>query len=135
MPLDLKVLTLLGEGRLVGATWPRPDFVESGYNLLQRIYMNLVTEPGDVEDDPEWGAGIRSAMLGIPGQQIERARQVAAAVLTKCKLDLQQSLSSDPAERLVDLRLEDVEYSTDIVSWFVTATVVSETSVTTLRAG
>jgi hypothetical protein len=132
MPLDAKVLTIVGE-QLIGATWPEPDFVEGSYNLLQRIFMNLVTEPGDVADDPEWGAGLRSTMFPIPGQQVERARQAAAAVLTKCRLDLQTNLSSDPAERLVDLRLESLSYDQNQGAWLIAATVISETSVTTLN--
>lgn len=135
MPLDLKVLSVTGSGRLVGATWPRPDFIEGNYNLIQRIYMNLVTEQGDVEDDPEWGSGLRSALLVIPGQHVDRARQVASAVLTKCRLDLQSNPSTDPDERLVDLRLESIEFSTDIVSWIMTCTVVTEAGTTTLRVG
>jgi len=102
--------------------------VAGAYNLVQRIYMNLVTEPGSVEDDPEWGAGLRSSMFPIPGNQPDRARQVASAVLTKCRLDLQSNYSSDPAERLVDLRLEDIYYDPDVAGWRMSATVVSETT-------
>jgi hypothetical protein len=131
MPLDVKVLALSGN-RLVGATWPNPAQVEGTYNLIQRIYMNLVTEPGSVEDDPEYGAGLRSSMFPIPGNLPDRARQVASAVLTKCRLDLQSNNSPDPAERLVDLRLEDIYYDPDVAGWRLSVTVVSEATQLTI---
>jgi hypothetical protein len=131
MPEDAKVITLVND-RIIGATWPNPDLVSGTYNLVQRIYMNLLTEPGDVDDDPEWGAGVSSALRAVPGQQVERARQVASAVLTKCRLDLQSNNSSDPAERLVDLRLESVEHDAINSAWLLTATVISETTITTI---
>ena len=127
MPLDVKVLSLSGD-RFVGCTWPNPSPVAGTYNLVQRIYMNLVTEPGSVEDDPEWGAGLRSSMFPIPGNQVDRARQVAAAVLTKCRLDLQSYQSPDPAERLVDLRLDEIYFDSDVAGWRMSVTVVSETT-------
>jgi hypothetical protein len=127
MPLDMKVLALVGD-QFVASTWPNPAEVSGTYNLIQHIYMNLLTEPGEVEDDPEWGSGLRGALLPIPGQNLDQAKQAAAAVLTKCRADLQSNFSSDPAERLVDLRLQSIQFSTDVAAWMLVVTVVSEVS-------
>jgi hypothetical protein len=128
---DLKVIAIVDD-QLFPSTWPNPAFVESTYNLVQRIYMCLVTQPGDVEDDPAYGAGLRGALLGIPGQQVDRARAAVSAVLQKCKADLQGNLSSDPSEQLVDLRLESLEYDIDVTAWRVGVTIVSGAAQTTL---
>jgi len=127
MPLDMKVLALDGS-RLVASSWPNPAEVSGTYNLIQHIYMNLLTEQGEVEDDPEWGSSLRSSLLPIPGQLVEQAKQAAAAVLSKCKKDLQSNHSSDPAERLVDLRLVSIEFASDVAAWALVVTVVSEVS-------
>ncbi len=132
MPLDMKVLALQGN-RLVASSWPNPAEVSGTYNLIQHIYKNLLTEPGEVEDDPEFGAGLRSALLPIPGQLVDQAKHAAAAVLAKCKKDLQSSFSSDPAERLADLRLVSIEFATDIAAWVLAVTVVSEVSSQTIQ--
>lgn len=132
MPLDMKVMALSGD-RLVGSTWPNPAEVSGTYNLIQRIYMNLLTEAGEVEDDPNWGSGLRAALLPIPGQLRDNAKHAASTVLAKCRSDLQSNFSSDPAERLVDLRLDDIQFSGDIAAWMLTVTVVSEVSSQTIQ--
>lgn len=134
MPLDMKIITLSGD-RLIASSWPNPAEVSGGYNLIQHIYMNLMTETGEVEDDPEWGSSLRSSLLPVPGQMHERAKQAATIVMAKCKKDLQTNRSPDPAERLVDLRLESVEFLSDVAAWSLSVTVVSEAASQTIQLG
>lgn len=134
MPLDMKVIALSGN-RLVASAWPNPAEVSGSYNLIQHIYMNLMTETGEVEDDPEWGSSLRTSLLPIPGQFKEKAMHAASVVLAKCKKDLQSNHSPDPAERLVDLRLESIEFLSDVAAWAMSVTVVSEASSQTIQLG
>lgn len=125
MPLDLKTVEIVSNSRLVARTWPNPVYVEGLYSLMQRVYMCLVTEPGDVEDDPSYGGGIRSALLGIPGQLEDRAHDAMLSVLDKVTKDLQANPSPNPAERLRALTLDAIAYDTDVAAWRCQITVSS----------
>lgn len=132
MPLDLKIVQLGSSGVLQGGTWPNPDFVEGEYNLIQRIFKNLMTNPGEDMFDPAWGSGLRESIRGIPGQNINDAKRAISAVLRRCLEDVSKSLSTDPAERLKDLRLETLEYDANLAAWTCTVAVVTEANETVI---
>ena len=131
MPLDLKVMSTDGTS-LYGATWPNPAEVSGSYNLIQRIYLNLLTEAGEVEDAPSWGSSLRSSILPIPGQSIDAAMAAATAVVSKCQADIQSNTSPDPAERLVSLRLASITFSDTLAAWQIAITIVSEVASNTI---
>jgi hypothetical protein len=132
MPLDMKVMTVSGD-QLVGQTWPNPAEVSGSYNLIQRIYLNLLTEEGEVEDDPTWGSSLRSSLLPIPGQLIDQAMAAASAVVSKCQADIQSNSSPDPAERLVSLQLASITFDGTNAAWVVSVTIVSEVASNTIQ--
>jgi len=132
MPLDMKVMTVSGD-QLVGQTWPNPAEVSGSYNLIQRIYLNLLTEQGEVEDDPTWGSSLRSAILPIPGQAQDKAMAAASAVISKCQSDIQSNSSPDPAERLVSLRLASITFDGVLAAWQISITIVSEVASNTIQ--
>jgi hypothetical protein len=119
MPTDLKIVSVLSSGALTGATWPDPVAVSGEYNLVQRIYKNLICNPGDDDFDTEWGSGLQAKIQGIAGQQVERAKQAVMEALRKCEDDIKDSFSAstDPAERLNRLSLESLEYDFNLAAW------------------
>jgi hypothetical protein len=131
MPQDLKVIDFIDD-KVVPRTWPRAAYVGGIYNLVQRVYKCMLTEPGDDEDDPTFGGGIRSALQAIPGQQVDKARLAASAMLKKVKSDLLVNYSEDPEERLVDLQLSDIKFDYETTGWRLAVTVVTVASQATI---
>ncbi len=132
MALDIKFLEDSG-GFLVGSMWPNPDAVEGSYGLAQLITKCLLTNPGDDAFDPAYGAGIKRALQGIPGQNVDDATQAITAVIEKVKLDLATTRSSsDPEERLSDLRLISVSYDLNATAWLISILVVTDATEFTL---
>jgi hypothetical protein len=131
MPYDLKIVQLGTQGTIVGGTWPNPDFVEGEYNLVQRIVKNLMTNPGEDLFDPDWGSGIRSRLLGIPGNEVARAQNEASIAIVKCRQDVQEAMggSNDPAEKLLDLRLSSIEYDQSRAAWSCIVVMTTEANV------
>lgn len=126
MPLDIKFLEE-SNGYLVGSMWPNPDQVEGSYSLGQLITKCLLTNPGDDAFDPAYGAGLKRALQGIPGQHVDEATQAITAVVEKVKADLASTRSSsDAEERLSDLRLISVAYDIDSTAWLIELLVVSD---------
>lgn len=127
MALDLRILDVDPQTRsLTSIVWPAPAFVEGVYALVQRIVMCLHTAPGDDEQDPDFGADIRGAIRGLAGQQLEEARSAVGAALRKCVDDLSAEPSSDPAQRLRDLRLASLVFSTDALEWLASVEVETD---------
>jgi hypothetical protein len=118
-PIQQSVVTTPGSidvgTRLAGGVFPRPTRVSGVEAALQRVTMCLLTEPGSVELDPGFGAGLRSAMLDIPGQELERAQMAAQQVIDKARDDLLGT--GDEEVRLVDLRVLSVEHDADKMAW------------------
>ena len=134
MAYDLKFLESVN-GLLSGTTWPNPDFVEGTYALIQRIHKCLLTNPGEDQFDPGYGSGLRRDILGIAGQQLERARSVVIASLQKVKGDLTDPTLIDPAERLVDLQLTKMEYDPLMTAWHIHVDVVTDAGTFPLAVG
>ena len=133
MPLDLKIVQSGLNGSLLGGTWPNPDYVDGEYNLVQRIYKNLLTKPGDDMFDPDWGSALRERVQGIPGQNVNKARAAVVSALKKCADDIISSLvSNDPAERLRDLGLDTIEYDVTRAAWICAVSVTTDATEITI---
>lgn len=118
MPRDLKTVEVFEDGSVRPRTWPYVAVVDGEYGLVQRIVMNLLTNPGDDLFDPEWGAGLSRAIRGIPGQELELARKAVSAAVAKCAEDLAQATAAFPPEgRLLELSLEDLHYDPERAAW------------------
>lgn len=134
MPIDLKIVQPGSSGVLQGATWPNPDFVDGEYNLVQRIFKNLHTTPGEDMFDPDWGSGLRASVRGIPGQNLNEARRAVSSALRKCSDDISKTLvSPKPDENLKDLRLETLEYDETRAAWVCSVAVVTAANETVIN--
>jgi len=118
VPEDLRIVTI-GSRVLRGKIWPASSAVSGEGNLVQRVFINLLTDPGDDESDPEWGSGLRQRIRGIAGQDIQRARTAVSAALAKCASDVRDAMSAstDPTERLESLTLNTLEYDQLAAAW------------------
>lgn len=122
-----------GRDYLGPGIWPNPVAVDGMTSLVQRIYKNLMTEPGEDEQDPEWGSGLRGSIMPIPGQKQKEANRAAGLVLQKCVTDLKEQNETDPSGRLRDLRLDSLEYDVNTTSWLLAVTVVTSQNEQTLN--
>jgi hypothetical protein len=134
MSLDIKFLESTN-GILSGTTWPHPDFVEGIYSLTQQITKCLLTNAGEDMFDPTYGSNIRADIAGIPGQDIESAKRVFSGALQKIIADLKNPKTSDPAERLVDLRLISLKYDPISTTWLSEVEVETEETTFTITPG
>lgn len=118
-------------GALFGAAWPNPSGISGEYNLVQRIYKSLLTDPGDDQFDPAWGSGLSAGLRGIPGQQLQAATKAVTTALTKCEADIKAALgaSTDPNERLQRLHLDSLEFDFTLASWRASVTVETDANV------
>jgi len=132
MPLDVKILTVDRRGVLTAATWPQADFVDGQYALVQRIYKNLMTRPGEDAFDPEWGSDIRGALLGLHAHQVDEAQLALSHVFEKVLADLTSTLPTDPEQRLTRMQLRQVVSDIESGEWRVDADVETEASAVTI---
>ena len=126
MPLDLLIVKADSTGALTAATWPDVDFVDSSYNLVQKIYKNMMTVPGQDQFDPSWGCDIRGALLGVRFNDLSTARLTIQGVFQKCKLDLQSNPPSDPSLRVTDLWLSEMNFDEQSLAWNIAVQVYTE---------
>lgn len=126
MPLDLLIVKADANGALVAATWPDVDFVDASYNLVQKIYKNLMTTPGQDQFDPSWGSDIRGALLGVRFNDLSTARLTIQGVFQKCKLDLQSDPPTDPTLRITDLWLSTMDFDQSNLAWTIAVQVYTE---------
>lgn len=126
MPLDLLIVKADVNGSLVAATWPDVDFVDGAYNLVQKIYKNIMTAPGQDQFDPSWGSDIRSALLGVRFNDLSTARLTIQGVFQKCKLDLQSDPPTDPTLRVTDLWLSSMDFDQANLAWNIAVQVYTE---------
>ena len=133
MALDLRILLVDPKTRsLVPAIWPAPDYADGTYSLVQRIVKCLATAPGENEQDPEYGANLRGEVRHLAGQQLEEARTAVGAALRKCVDDLSVDPSTDPEQRLRDLRLASLTYSLHAQEWQAAVEVETDANVFTI---
>ena len=126
MPLDLLIVQSDSQGNLTAATWPDVDFVDGAYSLVQKIYKNLMTAPGQDQFDPSWGSDIRGALMGTLYIDNSGAKAAAAGVIQKCKLDLQSNPPDDPQLRVTDLMITDMTYDDQALAWNISVNVYTE---------
>ena len=126
MPLDLLVVKADSNGRLVAATWPDVDFVDAAYNLVQKVYKNIMTAPGQDQFDPSWGSDIRGALLGTKFNDISTARLVIQGVFQKCKLDLQSDPPADPNLRVTDILVSETTFDPNLLAWNISVQIYTE---------
>jgi hypothetical protein len=126
MPLDLLIVQADANGALFPATWPSVDFVDGAYSLVQKIYKNLMTVPGQDQFDPTWGSDVRGHMLGTRFNDNAAARIAMQGVLQKCTLDLQSDPPADPAMRVINLFLSDMTFDSGNLAWNVSVQVYTE---------
>lgn len=126
MPLDLLIVQADDQGRLYPATWPDVDFVDSSYNLVQRIYKNLMTVPGQDQFDPAWGSDLRGALLGVRFNDLSGARMAIQGVFQKCTLDLQSDPPADPTMRVTSLWISDMTFDDQALAWNIDIQVYTE---------
>jgi hypothetical protein len=126
MALDLLFLQSDAEGRLSPSTWPSPDFVDGSYSLVQKIYKNLMTVPGQDQFDPSWGSDIKGTLLGVQYQDEGAAKLAAQGVLQKCRLDLQSDPPADPAQRLKSLWVTSMTFDQATLAWSISVDVETE---------
>lgn len=132
MAYDLKIISSTN-GRLYPNTWPDPVFVDGLYSLVQKVYKNLMTQPGTDEQDPGWGSDLRGAIMaanipvGPEAFSIANAqcKAVVQSVVQKCMLDLSTSVPLDPAQQLADLQVGNVSFEVGATSWNIELTVIS----------
>ena len=118
MALDLKIVTISPQGQLAAYTWPNPAFVEGTYALVQRIYKNLMTIPGQDAFDPSWGSDLKGPLFNTPlGGDTDDARHAIAGVIQKCEMDIQSDPTDDPRQQLLSLRLLDAGYDVSATAW------------------
>lgn len=130
MALDMRILVKdPNTGILTSAVWPSPDYTDGTYALVQRIVKCLHTAPGENEQDPEYGANLRGEVRHLSGQQLEEARTAVGAALRKCIDDLAVEPSTDPAQRLRDLRLATLVYSPQGQEWQASVEVETDANV------
>jgi hypothetical protein len=125
MAIDLKFVDTVNN-TLTAGIWPYPDKVDGEYSLVQKVVKSLLTEPGYDQFDPGFGAGLKSAMLGIPGQDLQAARQAAAIAAQK----VLQDLAGTP--ELLDLRVEGVTFNVDTLAWEVEMVVATQANEVTI---
>jgi hypothetical protein len=117
MPLDLLIVKADANGALTAATWPNADFVDQSYNLVQKIYKNIMTAPGQDQFDPSWGSDIRGALLGVRFNDLNTARLKIQGVFQKCQLDLQSDPPTDPTLRVTDLLISAMDFDQENLAW------------------
>ncbi len=123
--IDLKVVDS-HNGVLSAQSWPEPFSVAGTYSLVQQVFKCLVTNTGEDRFDTTYGSGLRSQIIKLTGQQVERVKQIVGAALQKVVSDLSEgSQSDDPAERLVNLQLIDLAYQPEETAWAVKVNVIS----------
>ncbi|MFA6132493.1 MAG: hypothetical protein WC869_00600 [Phycisphaerae bacterium] len=126
MPLDLLIVQADADGRLYPATWPNVDFVDQAYNLVQKIYKNLMTVPGQDQFDPAWGSDIRGALLGTRFNDPTAAKLAIQGVFQKCTLDLQSDPPVDPTMRVTSLWVSDMTFDDLALAWNISIQVYTE---------
>lgn len=126
MPLDLLIVQADADGRLFPATWPSVDFVDGAYSLVQKIYKNLMTTPGQDQFDPSWGSDIRGALLGTRFNDSSAARLAIQGVFQKCTLDLQSDPPVDPLMRVTSLWVSDMAFDDQALAWNISIQVYTE---------
>jgi hypothetical protein len=131
MPLDLKIIDS-SNGTLFPCTWPNPDFVDSTYSLVQKIYKNLRSIPGSDEFDPTWGCDLPGALFGIDGGDPNSAKKAAVACFVKCLRDLQDSPPDQPEQQLVSLSIVSMAYDVSTTSWNLQVQVETRAGSTTI---
>jgi len=131
MPADIKVIDFIN-GLIVPESWPNPAYAAGLYNLVQRVYLCLFCEVGDDEDDPTFGAGIRSTLGPIQGPTNDEATQAATLMLKKVQSDLSGNSSTDPSEVLTDLILNSIDYDETATAWRLSITIVSGSTKATI---
>jgi hypothetical protein len=126
MPLDLLIVQADEQGRLFPATWPAVDFVDASYNLVQKIYKNMMTVPGQDQFDPAWGSDVRGALLGTRFNDTSAARLAMQGVAQKCTLDLQSDPPADPELRVTSLWVSDMTFDDQSLAWNIAIQVYTE---------
>lgn len=109
--LDLKVASFDAQGRIQAVTWPSPDFVDGDYGLIQALFKNLMTAPGDDEFDPAWGSDIVGALMNVPGGDVPAATKAADAALAKALSDL------GPDYGITRLRPQKLTFDVGSTAW------------------
>lgn len=126
MPLDLMIIQTDAQGRIFPATWPSVDFVDGAYSLVQKIYKNLMTVPGQDQFDPSWGSDVRGALLGTRFNDNSAAQLAMQAVAHKCTLDLKSDPPEDPAMRVINLWVSSMTFNEMDLAWDVEIQVYTE---------
>jgi len=126
MPLDLLIVQVDDQGRLFPATWPNVDFVDASYSLVQKIYKNMMTVPGQDQFDPSWGSDVRGALLGTRFDDLSAARLAMQGVAQKCTLDLQSDPPADPTMRVINLFVSDMTFDDQALAWNISIQVYTE---------
>ena len=118
--LDIKVLTL-ANGSLVPKIMDTSVYVSGLPLLIQHIVKCLLTEPGQDRFDPDFGAGIRTALPTLYNpSQMDRVKMLATEAILKCEKQLKEddSTVNTPAEeRLDSLHLRNVEFDPNGPGW------------------
>lgn len=111
MAKDLQVIAFTSAGRVVPPAGVELQMVDGDVGLVQMIYKNLHTVPGDDEFDPAWGSGLFAALSGKTGADTADAAQIAANALSKAVLDL------GPTYPGLRLRLTDITFNQSALEW------------------
>lgn len=128
MSLDLKVFTATTSGSLAAATWPRADYVDGSYSLIQRIAKCLYTLPGSDAFDPTFGVDLVSAFQGLSPTDTEQATEAAASLARDVTAQIRPifASSNDPAQRLISISVAAVTFNMGQLSWDVELVVQTE---------
>lgn len=133
---DLRVLYTKSDDVTLGAAiWPNPSRLTGEDALIQKIVLCLYTHPGENLSDPSFGAGMRDMVKDLTGADETEARNRIGGALRKALDDLTVDMSSDPRQRLVDLRLVSVTYDPESLAWIAAVDVETEANVTTISVG
>jgi hypothetical protein len=114
MAADLQIVSFSPTGRLRAVSWPDPAFVDGDYSLVQRLFKCLMTDPGDDEADPDWGAGLMTRLLGIPGNDLSAASEAVGSALRKAEDDLRGSFPV-----LLSLTARSISFDVGATEWLV----------------
>ena len=133
---DLKIFDVTpGTNVLSASIWPGPGRVAGIRGLVQKIAFCLYTAPGEVEIDPAFGADLRGAAQGLTGANEREAKTRVTGALKKCLDDLQVDQPDDPAQQLVDLRLEELTYEPNAARWVARVQVETQQTIVEITAG
>jgi hypothetical protein len=116
MPYDLSFLRV-HETKLGSALSPS-GVVDGMDAVVQKIVKSLLSNPGEYQSNPAYGAGLSAALTPVAGQRLDEARQVVSRALQAVREDLRFPASED--QTLQRLALVDLVYDKDQTAWVIT---------------